>query len=570
MAIWTYHPNIPSQFDIPNKDVIDIFYEIADNNLQNPFLIFEGNTLTYKETLEKVNRLANGLLSLGIKKGDRVAILLPNSPQFVISFLAILSIGATATAISPLYREKEIKHQLVDSGSKIVITLDMFVDRIRNIRTETNLEHVIVSSVADELGFIKGLAYRYIIGRKNPKKNSDEISYRKLLKESSPKKPNKPIDNPSEDIAVLQYTGGTTGVPKGAMLTHKNLVSQMITLHYWEEWLGGPPDGGVQRCNIGVLPFSHIFGLTTSFLWPLYSEAKIVLIPDARKLVDIMENIEKYEVHYMNGVPLLFQKLNDHPKIDNYDFSSLRMCISGGSSLHVDTFHTFEEKTGAMLIEGYGLSESAPVTHINPAVTGLRKNNIGIPIPNTEAKCVCLETEEDLDHFNDEGYTKAGELNIKGPQVMKGYWNRPEETADILSPDGWLRTGDVAKMDNEGYFTIVDRLKDVIFTSGYQVWPLEVEKALCLHPAITMAAVIPIKDENKNELIKAIAVLAEGEEQPSIEELRKFCKQHLAPYKVPKFFEFREELPTSAVGKILRRPLREEAANKKVPIKAST
>ncbi|MBD3191190.1 MAG: AMP-binding protein [Candidatus Heimdallarchaeota archaeon] len=561
MAHWKYHPNIPAEIDIPNKSIHEIFFDSVDECSDLPFLYFEGNTITYQEAGEKVQKLANALKNLGLKKGDRIALFMPNCPQYVIGYMSILSIGGIVTAISPLYTAKEIKHQLKDSGSKAILTLDMFLDKVREVREETNLEHVIASSIADELSSLKGILYRLVIGRKNPKIQDDELSYSQLLKDSSDTRISVKV-NPKEDLAALQYTGGTTGVPKGAMLTHHNLVSQMVILHYWEEWIGGPIPG-VQRANMGALPFSHIFGLTTAMLWPIYAGGSILLIPDPRKLEDVLKGIEKYNIQFFNAVPLLFQKLADHPKVGNYNLSSLRQCISGGCSLHPKVLEKFEEKTGATLVEGYGLSEASPVTHINPADRELRKINIGMPIPNTEAKIVDLESGEDLKEFSVKGdKTPAGELLIRGPQVMKGYWNRPEATNKVLTEDGWLRTGDVACMDKDGYFAIIDRLKDVIFTSGYQVWPLEVEEVLCNHPDISMAAVIPVTDDQGNELVKAVIVPENEESKPSKEELRAFCKKNLAPYKVPRFFEYREELPLSAVGKVLRRPLREEACMK--------
>jgi len=468
-----------------------------------------------------------------------------------------LYLGGIVTAISPLYTEKEIQFQLKDSGSRVIVTLDLFLENVRKVRDKTDLKHVVVSSVADELGAIKGFLYKKIINRKSPKPNENELIYSDLMKNAAEKDLKAKID-PKNDLACLQYTGGTTGVPKAAMLTHTNLLSNAMTIHYWEYWVGGPQ--GKQLNNMGALPLSHIFGLTTSFMWPLYSGGMVVLIPDPRKLEDIMKAIEKYDCHFFCGVPTLYQKMAQHPAISKYDWSSLRGCISGGSALHQDTMDAFEAKTDSILVEGYGLSEAAPVTHINPADKKLRQPGIGIPIPNTEAKIIHLETGEDITEFDKKGFTTPeGELVIKGPQVMKGYWNRQDETDLVFTKDGWLKTGDVVHMNKDGFFNIVDRLKDCIFTSGFQVWPLDVETVLINHPDISMAAVIPVKDENVNEVIKAVLVAAPGAKEYTFAELKAYCKENLAPYKVPKYFEYREELPLSPVGKVLRRPLREEA-----------
>ncbi|MBN1328407.1 MAG: AMP-binding protein [Candidatus Heimdallarchaeota archaeon] len=568
MARWNsvYHKKIPAEVEIPtDKSLADLFFDSAAKASNMPFLSFEGKTKTYAQASLEIKKLANSLVELGIKKGDRIALLMPNCPQFVISYISTLYIGATVTAISPLNTTKEIEFQLKDSGSKILITLDLFLNNVRTVREKTDLEHVIVSSVADELSSLKGFLYKNLIARKNPKPNNSELKYKDVLKKGMNKELKVKI-KPQEDLAALQYTGGTTGTPKGAMLTHTNLVSQAKVLDYWIEWIGGKYPG-VQDTHIGALPFSHIFGLTTSFLWPMSVGGLIVLTPDPRKLVAIMKIIQKFKIQFFMGVPTLFQKIAEHPKVTEFDWSSLRICISGGSALHPDTMNLFEEKTGSLLIEGFGLSEASPVTHINPADKHIRRLGIGIPIPNTQAKIVDINTGTDiLETFNsDNKLTQEGELLVKGPQVMKGYWNKPEETKNVLTSDGWLKTGDVVRMDEQGFFVIVDRLKDCIFTSGFQVWPLDVETCLCSHPDISLAAVIPYKDENLNEVIKAVIVAAPNAPEHDQKTLKVYCKQHLAPYKVPKVFEYRKELPLSPVGKVLRRPLREEATIK-IPI----
>lgn len=559
MARWKYHPNIPATIDIPDVSMGDIFFNAVEKAGSKPFIYFEGKMKTYAEAAREVRKMANALQNIGVKKGDRIAILSPNTPQFVITYLSTIYLGAVIVAISPVCSAKEVKFQLHDSGAKVIVTLDMYLDLIREIRNETELEHVIASSVGDELNAIKGFLYKKVIARKNPKISENEINYKDFLNAGEDMVIKVDID-PKDDIMALQYTGGTTGVPKAAMLTHKNLVSQAYTLDYWMEWIGGKIP--LQETNLGALPFSHIFGLTTSFLWPMSIGGMIVLIPDPRKLEGVMKSVQKYKIQFFMGVPTLFQKLAEHPNISKYDWTSLRMCISGGSALHPEVMKNFENKTGTVLVEGYGLSEASPVTHINPADAGIRQEGIGMPIPNTEVKIIDINSGEDIpDEFDEDGLTAEGELCIKGPQVMKGYWNKPEESKKVLLKGGWLRTGDVVKMNEDGFFRIVDRLKDCIFTSGYQVWPLEVETVLQNHPEISLAAVISIEEPNThNEVIKAVLVKTQDGRQHSKEELKVFCKKHLAPYKVPKFFEYREELPLSSVGKVLRRPLREEAA----------
>ena len=557
-----YHPKIPAEIDIPeNVDIASMFFDSVEKAGKSPFLRFEGRMFTYDESAKIIKKLANSLSELGIKKGDRVAILMANCPQYVHSYISILSLGGAVVALSSLASSKELLFQLKDSGAKALITHDLFLDRIRPIQSKTKLKHLIVSSVADGLSSLKGFLYRNVIARKNPKPIEGDLIYKDLVKNGAEKDIKIKL-KPKVDIAALQYTGGTTGTPKAAMLTHYNLISQTIVLDYWMEWIGGTIPG-VQSTFIASLPLSHIFGLTTSFLWPMSIAGSISLIPDPRKLEAVMKTIQDHKIHFFMAVPTLYQKIAEHPKVSEYDWSSLRCGISGGSALHLSVMEDFEQKSGALLVEGYGLSEASPVTHVNPIDVKLRKFGIGLPITNTEAKIIDINTGEDIpEEFDDDGLTKEGELLVRGPQVMKGYWKKPEETANVLLKDGWLKTGDVVKMNEKGFFTIVDRLKDCIFTSGYQVWPLDVESALIDHPDIAIAAVIPFKDESLNEVIKAVLVAAEGAPEHDYETLKAYCKSVLAPYKVPKEFEYRKELPLSPVGKVLRRPLREEAAAK--------
>lgn len=564
MARWQtlYHSKIPAEIEIPeDMSLASMFFDSVEKAGKSPFLYFQGKMTTYEESSRIVKKLANSLSGLGVKKGDRVAILMANCPQYVHSYLSILSLGGTVVALSSLATSKEILFQLKDSGSKILITHDLFLDRIRPIQKKTKLKHVVVSSVADALSPIKGFLYKNVIARKNPKPSKEDLIYKDLVK-NGVEEDIKIKLNPKEDLAALQYTGGTTGTPKAAMLTHYNLVSQAIVLDYWMEWIGGTIPG-IQSTNMGALPLSHIFGLTTTFLWPMSIAGSISLVPDPRKLEAVMKTIQDHKIHFFMAVPTLYQKIAEHPNVSNYDWSSLRCGISGGSALHLSVMDNFEQKTGSLLVEGYGLTEASPVTHVNPIDVKLRKFGIGLPIPNTQAKIIDINTGEDIqEEFDDDGFTKEGELLVKGPQVMLGYWKKPEETANVFTSDGWLKTGDVVKMNEKGFFTIVDRLKDCIFTSGYQVWPLDVESALIDHPDIALAAVIPFKDENLNEVIKAVLVAAEGAPEHDYKTLKTYCKSVLAPYKIPREIEYRKELPLSPVGKVLRRPLREEAAAK--------
>ncbi len=552
-----YNPNIPLRYKIPDTHLYSVFKESVAKAGNKPFLYFHGNIKTYENSGREVRKFASSLKNIGIEKGDRVTLFLPNCPQFVISLLSITSLGAVVITINPFLTNKEILFQLKNSGSRAIITLDIYLERIREIRSETDLESVIVSSITDELKPIQQFIYKLIVNRKSFKLAKNELNYKNLIKYGNDIEQNTAFD-PREDLAILQYTGGMTGIPKGAMITHYNLISQITNLDYWMAYIG-TRDSKIQDSTLGVLPLSHFFGLTTSLLLPIFRCDSIVLIPNPRKLKYNMKAIQKYNITYFFGVPAFFQKLAEHSKIRRFNWSSLRCCISMYPTLYPDTVRNFESKTNALLVEGYGLAESIAITHLNPLDKDTGRHGIGIPLPNLDVKLVDINTGEDipLDSFNEDNLTSEGELLVKGPQIMKGYWNQQDETDNVITKDGWLKTGVVTKMNDKGYFFIVDRLTDCIYTFGFQVWPLEVETCLCNHPDIDMAAAIPVKDENCNEVIKIFIVQRWGAPKYTQEELRSYCKENLAPYKVPKYFEYRENLPLSPVGKVLRRPLRE-------------
>ncbi|MHA1418591.1 MAG: AMP-binding protein [Candidatus Heimdallarchaeaceae archaeon] len=548
--IWNYCEGIPDHIEVPEISMGEFFINTVEEYPERNATHFKGRFMTYTEIENDVNRLSNALQDLGIKKGDKVAILTPNSPQFVVTFFATMSIGAVFTAISPLATSKEIRFQLQDSEAKVIITFDLYLDKIREIKDETNLENIIVSSVADALPPFTAFLYKHVIGRKNPKIKG-ELVYKNVLKTALNKRIITKI-NAKEDVAVFQYTGGTTGIQKGAMLTHYNLLAQATILPYWDKWLPEVPDGQYQI--LGVLPLSHIFGLSTSFFWSISVGGCLHLVPDPRDLDALLTEIQKNGIQFMNAVPVLFQKLAEHPKIDKFDLTSLYMCISGGEALPETTSQKFEKASGCILIEGYGLSESSPVTHVNPANYDKRRvGSIGIPLPNTKSMIVDIDTQEEITEFG-----VPGELWIRGPSVMKGYWNNKEETNNTLVK-GWLRTGDIATWAEGGYFSIVDRAKDMISVSGYKVWPNEVEDHLYTHPDINGVAVVRSKTET-GEMVKAVIVAEPGSKKLSQAEIKEFCKNHLAPYKIPKIIEYRSELPRSPVGKVLRKLLRSDTS----------
>lgn len=532
---------------IPNISLIKLFRDSGGKNKEKHCTYFKGKFKTYKEVEEEVNRLSNSFKKMGIKKGDRIAVFLPNCPQFITTFFAAQSIGAIFTSLNPLYTVKEIVDRFKDSKPKVIVTLRLFTNKIRDVQKEINVKNIVITSISEELPLAKKYLYK-LLKMYNQTKINNEILYIDLIEKGE----NKKIDiniNPKEDVAILQYTGGTTGSPKGAMLTHSNLLSQAAIISYWKDFLSKQPKG---QYKVGsILPFSHIFGLTSSFIWPIYEGATLFLVPDPRKLVEVMRIIHNHNLHILYCVPIFFKKFACHEKLNNYDLSSLHLAVSGGESLPNETVQIFEEKTKCLLIEGYGLTEASPVTHINPPNKTLRKiGSIGVTIPETDSKIVDPDSGKAINCSE-----KSGELWVNGPGVMKGYWKNKTET-DLALKNGWLRTGDIVKKDKNGYFQVVDRLKDIIIVSGYNVWPSEVETVLLTHQKICEAAVVNHQTEN-GSVVKAFLVKKPGYPEVSLEELRSFCKASLAPYKIPKIIEYKDELPRSAVGKVIRRKLRE-------------
>ena len=486
------------------------------------------------------NQFAHALAKLGVEKGDRIALFLPNVPQFIIAYFGILKAGAIVTAISPLHREREVEYQLCDSEAQTIIALHSFYAVVDNVWAKTKLKNVIVTSLdeASETAII-------------PSK-PNLFDFQKLLKEA-PETPPKVETNPERDLAALQYTGGTTGTAKGAMLTHANLVSNALM---FAAWIKGET---AKETFLTALPLFHIYGMTTSMTVPISLAAKMVLMPRFEP-AKALEAIQKHGVTVFCGVPTMYSALLSNPELGKYDLTSIRVCISGASSLPPQVQKKFMQITGGFLAEGYGLTEASPVTHCNPVDSTMRTvkvGSIGLPLPDTEAKIVDLETgEKTLD------LGETGELAVKGPQVMKGYWCRPEETAMVLR-DGWLLTGDIARIDEDGYFYITDRKKDLIKYKDYSVYPRELEDVLYEHPAVKLCAVIGKPDTAAGEIPKAFIVLKEGT-ATSAEEITSFVNGKVASYKAIREVEFRKELPISSAGKVLRRLLQEEEKGKRL------
>lgn len=498
-------------------------------------IIFNDKKISYSELGKLSIKFANSLKRIGVKKGDGVALFLPNSPQFIISYYGALMIGSIITALNPLFKEKEVEFQLLDSGAETIVVLDDLYPLLKKVLEKTNIKRIIITSFNKEI-------------EKNEK--IETYFFKEFIEKSSIEIPKVSI-NSKEDIATIQYTGGTTGIPKGAMLTHFNLVSNAIAFAKWLKLKKA------KETFLTALPLYHVYGMTTSMNTAIYSISTMVIMPKFNP-EDALKFIQKYKITIFCGVPTMYSLLLSTPKIKEYNLSSLKVCISGASSLPLTIQKEFMNRTRVLLIEGYGLSEASPVTHCNPmdkTLKNVRIGSIGLPLYDTEAKIVDIEKGEKEVQIGG-----IGELIIKGPQVMKGYWNKPEETKNVLR-NGWLYTGDIAKMDKDGYFYIIDRKKDLIKYKGYSVYPREIEEILYEIPNVKLCAVIGKPDPIAGEIPKAFIVLKEGSKTTE-KEIMDFVNKKVASYKAIREVEYRETLPLSTVGKILKRALREEELRK--------
>jgi long-chain acyl-CoA synthetase len=543
-----YDEGVPHTLDYPPIAVPDFLRQSGQHFPSQVATVFLGARLTYGRLQAQVDRLAGQLYAMGVRKGDRVAIMLPNCPQTIIAYYATLSLGAVSVLTNPLYVERELEHQWGESGVETAFVLDLLWPRVESLRRKLPLKRIIVTGLQDYLPFPKNLLFPLQVRRQG---NWQEVPFgdgilrfKGLLGQDSPPTPK--VHVAPDDLACLQYTGGTTGLPKGAMLTHRNLVASVAQIRTF--LLQGHADA--QDRVIAILPLFHVYGMNGVMNLGVHLAATLILVPrlDVKMLV---EAIRKQQPTFFLGVPAIYVAVNSYPGIDRMDLTSIQMCFSGGAPLPVDVIESFEARTGARIAEAYGMTEAASVTHVNPR-RGVRKfGSVGVPIVGTDARIVDVETGTQVVPVGE-----SGELLVKGPQVMAGYWNQPQETSESLN-DGWLRTGDIATMDEDGYFYIVDRKKDLILTAGYNVYPREVEEVLYQHPKVTDAAVIGLPDKVRGERVTAYVVLKAGQ-QATAQEIRAFCRERLAHYKEPRTVYFRDELPMSMAGKVLRRVLRDE------------
>lgn len=527
----SYDLNVKKHIDYPDITMPQFLEKSTVDFPEREATFFSGVKLTYAMLNAMVNKCANALQDLGIGKGDRVAIMAPNCPQYVLSYMAIHKLGGVVVQVNPMYVERELEHILNDSGAETIIAYDAFYPTIKNVREVTPLKNVIL----------------FMLGQPSGTADENALKAEELLMKYPADFTQVPLE--MDDLAVLQYTGGTTGVSKGAMLTHRNVTANALQVAEWFEGL----EYGNEKVMC-VLPFFHSYGMTTAMNISVINAATMIIMPRF-EIKQCMELIKTQQPTLFPGVPTMYIAINNYPNAQEYGINTIKGCISGSAPLPVEVAETFEKLTQGLVVEGYGLSETSPVSHCNPMLGKRKVGSIGVPMPDTDCKIVDLENGD-----RELPPGEIGELCIKGPQAMKGYWNMPEETAKTLR-DGWIHTGDIAKMDEDGYFYIVDRKKDMIIAGGFNIYPRDIEEVLFEHPKVLEAVVAGVPDRYRGETVKAYVVLKEGQ-QATEEEIIEFCKTNLAKYKIPRLVEFRSELPKTIVGKVLRRTLREEEEKK--------
>jgi len=548
-----YDKGVPQTLDYPQKPLFHFLEEAAHKYPDHACTIFKGAVISYREMNAQTDAMAAALLEMGVKKGDRVGIFMPNLPQFVIAFYGILKAGAAVVAINPTYPVDEIIMPVDDANIDVMFTLTRFYDKVKAARERSKLKKIIVSNLKEALPPFTRLLFTLFKEKKGDDHldtlASGDVWMKDLLaKHAQSAKPS--VEVSPDDTAVFQYSGGTTGVPKGAVAMHRNVVANTLQIKSWMPSL----IPGKEVVLMGI-PLFHVYGMVAGMNFAMANGASMVMVPNARDLKDVLDNISKYKATIFPGVPTLYNAINNHPdvKAGKYNLSSIKACISGSAPLMRETKEQFEKLTGGKVFEGYGLSEAPTATHCNPLEGVNKTGSIGMPLPDVDVKLINLDDGE-----TELTQGEIGEIIINGPQVMKGYHNMPTETVNSLRQmkDGktWLFTGDIARMDEDGYFYIVDRKKELIKPGGFQVWPREVEEAIMGHPKVLEVGVGGIPDPQRGETVKAWIVMKPGETITEAE-LKAFCKEHLAPYKVPTHYEFRTELPKTTVGKILRREL---------------
>ena len=542
-----YDPGVPRSIVYPAVPLTHLLTEAARRFPDRPCTVFKGAALTYRQMDQMTDQLAAALAELGVSKGKAVGLFMPNVPQFVLAFFAILKAGGVVVATNPLYTPREIVHQLADSGVELMLVTSNFYRKVKEAQPKTHLQRLVVTNIKEGLPPLLRVLFTLAKEKKDGHRvqlEAGDLWMQDLLKAHKGAERPK-LELGPDDVAIFQYSGGTTGISKAAIGLHRNLVANALQIQSWM-----PDVRPGEEIVLLAIPLFHVYGMVAGMMFAIASAASMIMVPNPRDMADVLHSIARYRPTIYPGVPTMYNAINNHPDViaGKVDVSSIRACISGSAPLMRETKERFEKLTGGKLVEGYGLSEAPTATHCNPLQGGGRTGSIGLPFPDTDCRVISLD-----DGVTALGVGEIGELVIKGPNVMRGYHNMPTETANTLR-EGWLYTGDIARMDDDGFFYIVDRKKELIKPGGYQVWPREVEEVIAENPKVLEAGVAGVPDAYRGETVKAWVVVKPGETLTE-EELKAWCKERLAPFKVPTFVEFRSELPKTTVGKILRREL---------------
>ncbi len=548
-----YPEGVPADIDPAQyPSLVALMEEAFQKHADRTAYSFMGKDISFAQTEVQSRQLAAYLQGLGLARGDRVAVMMPNVPQYPVAIAAILRAGFVAVNVNPLYTPRELEHQLKDSGAKAIIIVENFAATLQACIGATQVQHVVLCAMGDQLGLLKGLVVNYVV-RKVKKlvpafSLPGAVRFNDALTKGARGTLQKPDLRP-DDVALLQYTGGTTGVSKGAVLLHRNLIANVLQSEAWNEPAMRKIPEGVQPASVCALPLYHIFAFTANMMLAMRTGAKTILIPNPRDLAAVLKELSNHTFHSFPAVNTLFNGLANHPDFNTVDWKNLKVSVGGGMAVQSAVARLWLDKTGCPICEGYGLSETSPSASCNPVTTKEYTGTIGVPLPSTRMKLI-----------DDEGRTvtepgRAGEIVIHGPQVMAGYWQRPDETAKVMTEDGYFKTGDIGTMDERGFFKIVDRKKDMVLVSGFNVYPNEVEDVVAALPGVMECAVVGVPDEKTGEAVKLVIVKKDPELTEA--QVREFCKSNLTGYKQPRLIEFRESLPKTPVGKILRRELRD-------------
>ncbi len=553
--IWlkSYPEGVPADID-PSRysSMVQMFEESFSKYADRTAYSFMGKDMSYKQVDSLSQAFGAYLQGLGLVKGDRIAVMMPNVLQYPIAVAAILRAGFTLVNVNPLYTARELEHQLKDSGSKAIVILENFASTLEKCLSATPVKHVVLCAMGDQLGLIKGALVNYVV--RNKKKMVPPFSLPKAVRfnaaiASGTTATLKKVALKPDDVAVLQYTGGTTGVSKGAVLLHRNLVANLLQAEAWNEPMLKKVPAGEQSTSVCALPLYHIFAFTVGMMMSMRSGGKLILIPNPRDFPAVLKELAKHKIHTFPAVNTLFNGLANHPDFGKVDWSHLLVSAGGGTAVQSAVAKLWFDKTGSAICEGYGLSETSPIATSNPVTATEYSGSIGVPVSSTWLKLLD-------DDGNEVPMGQPGEIAIKGPQVMAGYWQRPDETAKVMTADGYFKTGDVGIVDERGFFKIVDRKKDMILVSGFNVYPTELEDVVSQMPGVMECACVGVADAKSGEAVKLVIV----KKDPAVTEaqVRAYCKENMTGYKQPKVVEFRAELPKTPVGKILRRELRDK------------